>query len=941
MSLIKTSPPKKKAIRSYATKLKTLMRQRANILGSAALIKRFNEQYQEGQVHQVRVRIDSLDQLWADFASVQDDIEEIEHRADGDEQQLSHASSFASQSCPSPPPPQVVTRSSDPVTAFSYSVVVAPSSSPVGSFAKCLANNFDKQSPPMASYISPKKDTANENEVFLSTVVVKVKDIAGNSHFIRGILDSCSQANFISEALARRLELKRNKTNMDVSGIGQGVVHIRSKVHMKISSRFGKFEYSLECLVIPHITVTLPSKHIDISRWNIPANIPLADPRFNISAGVDLLIGADIFYSLLESHKVLLSEGYPTLQRTVFGYVVAGKLLKSSNSSPICIVSASKVLDSALQRFWEVENFDNDKTMTPLEQACESHFKETVSRSEDGRYVVRLPLREELLPFLGESYAVAQRRFLAIERKFSGNKEFKMEYVSFMEEYRNLGHMELSPRAEHPQFVLPHHAIHRPESSTTKTRIVFDATCKGTTQLSLNDILLVGPIVQPSLLTIVLNFRSPKFVFIADIEKMFRQVWVHPADRKLQQVLWRSDTSQPVHRYQLTTITYGTASAPYLATRVLNQLAEDEGAKFPLGARIIREGFYVDDVLTGSDDIDELIESSKQLSQPLELAGFRLRKWCSNKPQIIAHIPDQLKESLPLTEIDRSTTVKTLGLLWSHDSDHFGFKIPHLPKLSTVSKRIVVSEMAQLFDPLGLVGAVIVSAKIFVQQLWAMNLSWDEELPAKQRDWWFNLRNEITKLAELQIPRRVIANTEHRFALHCFCDASQRGYGACVYVVSSDASEVLHSYLLISKSRVAPLRGLTIPKLELCAALLGSQLVAQVEMKRGIQDFWKRWSRDYVSELHQRSKWQYVRDEVKVGSLVLLKQENAPPLQWNLGRIVTATPGDDGHVRVVEVRTAKGIYKRAITEVYLLPLDAQESVSSKRSTTTIKDGSYE
>ncbi|XP_058445362.1 uncharacterized protein LOC131426546 [Malaya genurostris] len=266
-----------------------------------------------------------------------------------------------------------------------------------------------------------------------------------------------------------------------------------------------------------------------------------------------------------------------------------------------------------------------------------------------------------------------------------------MEYVSFMEEYRNLGHMELSPRAEHFQFVLPHHAIHRPESSTTKTRIEFEATCKGITQLSLNDILLVGPIVQPSLLTIVLNFRSPKFVCIAD-----------PADRKLQ---------------QLTTITYGTASAPYLATRVLNELAEDEGAKFPLGASIIREGFYVDDVLTGSDDIDELIESSKQLSQLLELAGFRLRKWCFNKPQIIVHIPDQLKESLPLTEIDRSTTVKTLGLLWSHDSDHFGFKIPHLPKLSTVRKIIVVSEMAQLFDPLGIVGAVILSAKIFVQQL--------------------------------------------------------------------------------------------------------------------------------------------------------------------------------------------------------------------------------
>ncbi|XP_058811118.1 uncharacterized protein LOC131676009 [Topomyia yanbarensis] len=461
-------------------------------------------------------------------------------------QRLSHTSSFASQSCPSPPPSQVVTRAMDSVSAYTYSVVVAPSPPPVGSSVSYSIGSsaVEKNTLPMAAYVAPKKDSVDcKGEVFLSTVVVKVKGTTGGSHFIRGVLDSCSQANFISEAMARRLELKRDNINMQVSGIGQGIVHIRSKVHIKISSRFGKFDYHLECLVIPQITVTVPSNHVDISRWNIPDNIPLADPRFNISAGVDLLIGAELFYSLLESHKVRLSEGYPTLQQTVFGYVVVGKLLEPANPSSICIVSASRSLETTLHRFWEVENFDDGKSMTPLEQVCEDHFKKTVSRAIDGRYMVRLPVREELLPLLGESYTVAQRRLLAIERKFTLNSEFKREYVDFMEEYRNLGHMELSARIEHPQFFLPHHAIHRPESSTTKTRVVFDATCKGSTQMSLNDVLLVGPIVQPSLLATVLNFRAPKFVFIADIEKMFRQVWVHPTDRKLQQILWRSDAS--------------------------------------------------------------------------------------------------------------------------------------------------------------------------------------------------------------------------------------------------------------------------------------------------------------------------------------------------------------------------------------------------------------
>ncbi|XP_053686902.1 uncharacterized protein LOC128736443 [Sabethes cyaneus] len=526
--------------------------------------------------------------------------------------QLSYMSTQNSQSqtCPSPPPPPIAFRSTVSKSANS-SVVGALSPPPVvPSVSRSIGSNLELDSSPVASLVAPQRDLVTSGgEVFLSTVVIKVNNNRGSYHFVRGVLDSCSQANFISESMARRLELKRSKIDLQVSGIGQGIVHIRSKVVIKFSSRFGKFEYLLECLVIPQITVTLPSKHIDISRWNLPKNIPLADPKFNISSGVDLLIGAELFYSLLESDKVQLCDGFPTLQRTALGYVVAGKLLEPATTPSICIVSSTKGLETILQRFWETESIDDGKKMTPTEQACEDHFKDTVSRAEDGRYIVRLPVREELLALLGDSLAVAQRRFFAIERKFRINSDYKREYITFMEEYHDLGHMELSPRVENSQFVLPHHAIHRPESSTTKTRVVFDATCKGSSQLSLNDILLVGPIVQPPLLATVLNFRAPRFVFIADIEKMFRQVWVHPADRKLQQILWRSDTSQPILRYQLKTITYGTSSAPYLATRVLNQLAEDEGNRFPLGAAVVREGFYVDDVLTGDDDLQEVIET--------------------------------------------------------------------------------------------------------------------------------------------------------------------------------------------------------------------------------------------------------------------------------------------------------------------------------------------
>ncbi|XP_065089853.1 uncharacterized protein LOC135711038 [Ochlerotatus camptorhynchus] len=390
-----------------------------------------------------------------------------------------------------------------------------------------------------------------------------------------------------------------------------------------------------------------------------------------------------------------------------------------------------------------------------------------------------------MLAMLGDSFAVAQRRFLAIERKFAVNSDFKNEYVKFMEEYKALGHMELSPRVENPQFVLPHHAIFHPDSSTTKTRVVFDATCKGSSQLSLNDVLLVGPIVQPPLLAIVLNWRIPRYVFNADAEKMFRQIWVHQLDRKFLQVLRRLSGFQQLQRYQLTTVTYGTSCAPYLATRVLNQLAENEGHRYPLGAKVILSGFYMDDALSGEDDLEVAIEASKQLEELLKLAGFNLRKWSTNDTRVLAHVNDDLKEFSPETEIDGSGTVKTLGLLWSDITDEFGFKIPALPPLEKVTKRIVASEMAQLFDPLGLVGSVVMSAKMFIQRLWAIHIPWDEELPESLRVWWMRFRGEIPELSKLKVPRRVLANTNNHYALHCFCDASDHGYGSCVYVVSN------------------------------------------------------------------------------------------------------------------------------------------------------------
>ncbi|XP_062541035.1 uncharacterized protein LOC134209070 [Armigeres subalbatus] len=284
---------------------------------------------------------------------------------------------------------------------------------------------------------------------------------------------------------------------------------------------------------------------------------------------------------------------------------------------------------------------------------------------------------------------------------------------------------------------------------------------------------------------------------------MFRQILVHPEHRNLQQIAWRQEECKPLKIYRLNTVTYGTSCAPYLSTRVLNQLSDDEGNDFPLAASIIKNDFYVDDLLAGANTIETLVEASTQLDGLLERDQTSL-------------------------QLDRSDSIKTLGLLWFPVADEFGFKVPDLPPLQHVTKRIVLSEMSQLFDPLGLIGPVVASAKMFVQQLWQEKLTWDEELPETLRSWWLSFRASTNIIRDLRVPRWVFGENTTRFEMHCFVDASSKGYGACIYAVSDGPCTSRSCNLLIAKSRVAPVSGYSIPRLELCAAVLGSQLADHI-----------------------------------------------------------------------------------------------------------------
>ena len=656
------------------------------------------------------------------------------------------------------------------------------------------------------------------SEVLLSTVVLCVADVRGNLHNCRALLDSGSQSSFVSESLIKRLGLKSSTTNVKVCGLANSSSHIKSFCNLSISPRLNnRFIKKIPCLISEVICQELPSTSFDRSRLKLP-NVCLADPHFNRSGKIDLLLGADVFWRVLSPEKIELGRGLPTLYNSDFGYILSGRVDLSRLSSPQT-TRCNLSLSFDLQQFWQLDSLP-EYSINHNSFDFDKHFNDNVSRNGDGNFVVSIPFCNTL-DSLGDSYQSALSRFQALERRFQRDNALKQKYSEFIHEYIKLGHMEPLCSDVSPRFLLPHHGVIKESSSTTRLRVVFDGSCKSTSGVSLNDIQRVGPIVQDDLLSILLRFRKYAFVVSADIAKMYRCVYIQPSQRNTQCILWRDSSQLPLDTYQLNTVTYGTASAPYLATRCLQQLSIDTSSLDPCVSNIIGHDFYVDDLLTGFNHPEDVHPIVARLVSVLSSAGFNLRKWRCNNAVILKQLAGPDVGSGEMLDLAMNHNSKILGLLWNHDSDYLLFKIAAIDT-SVVSKRKILSAIAQVFDPLGLLAPCVIRMKVLIQLIWLKKFDWDDPIDSSIAEEWITFCDELLSLNSLQIERRTVFGD--RVEVHGFADASEKAYAAVVFVRSfSDGTWT--SRLLCSKTRVSPLKTLSIPRLELCASLLLTKLV--------------------------------------------------------------------------------------------------------------------
>ncbi|GFX76728.1 integrase catalytic domain-containing protein [Trichonephila clavipes] len=386
-------------------------------------------------------------------------------------------------------------------------------------------------------------------------------------------------------------------------------------------------------------------------------------------------------------------------------------------------------IDDSLQKFWEIETIkEGQKPLSKEEEYCENHYQMTHTCNEAGRYVVQIPVKD--IQGLGHSKGLAMKRLDQLWRRLSKDKQMENLYREFMQQYLDLGHMEKveehseETSANNICYYLPHHGVFRPDKSTTKLRVVFNGSASTTSGFSLNDLLLKGE-VKEDIFEIMTRFRTHKHAFTTDIQMMFRQILIDPAQRDLLRIMWKTGANEEPVIYRLKIVTYGTTSAPFLAIRTLKQLATDESSRFPLASKVTLQDVYMDDVVPGP---------------------------------------------------------------------------------------------------------VISKAKIFLQKLWLRKLNWEEFLPDAITPEWLNFESSLKALEELKIDRYILADSYVKLMLLGYADASESAYGAVVYIHSVKKDGTTTTKLIGSKSRVAPIKVISIPRLELSACLLLAQLVEKVHL---------------------------------------------------------------------------------------------------------------
>lgn len=838
----------------------------------------------------------------------------------------------------------------------------------------------------------------NDTTCLLGTVQVYATDLNGRRHVVRALIDSASQSNFLTSKCCAKLNLKCNKvTNTVVKGIGSASNPIKGAVSATLSSRLNDNFIAIDAYVIDRITDNLPAVKIDVSCLSYLNCLPLADDSFASPSEIDILIGAPLFSEILLSGRAAGPPGTPTAFETIFGFIVIGTApVTPAHVTPahietvvsitdplvedrcrshisLCTFTEGPRLDNLVQRFWQLEEVQCTPTLSPDAIECERIFTNNVSRDPTGRYSVALPFSRDPATALGNSYPIAKKRFMYLERKLAATPALRLEYDAIIKEYIQKGYISLIDN-DNPctGYYVPHHAIARLQKTTTRWRMVMDASAEIDSGFSLNPNPLLDLPARVSSWLMLLRIVVLIYRFIKKLHRAncFNADDINYAELQILKSL----------QYFYFQDVLKCLKSNDSCSRAIQRLVPfvDADGLIRVGGRLRNADLSYDQqhpiLLPRKDRIVELIITHYHRRHchagPLTLMSILRQKYwilsCRNIVRSVIHkcnycFKSKPKPTFPLMGDLPACRVNEAKPFIHTAVDYAGpisiipyrkrgvrsikaylcifvcmvVRAVHVELTTDLSTNSFLSAFKRFLARRGTVlfmysdnGRNFVGAKNALTDLLnsdEYNKSISDELSANRIHWKFNPPRSPHFGGNYEIYVKAFKSHLHKtigsqlltyeemltVLTQIECVINSRP----ITLLSEDPSEptaLSASHFLMT----APLKHLpacTVPDEP------GHLLKRYALLDQMVQSFSKRWKLEYLHLLQSRGKWNTPSNPITIGSIVLIITDNIPPLSWPLGVVVATHVGGDGICRVASVKTATGVYQRPVVRLCILP----------------------
>ncbi|XP_058811166.1 uncharacterized protein LOC131676054 [Topomyia yanbarensis] len=563
-----------------------------------------------------------------------------------------------------------------------------------------------------------------------------------------------------------------------------------------------------------------------------------------------LLIGLDNLHLGVPLKVRQGQPGEPIAAKCRLGWGIYGCVANATNALVnfhiAAVTDPDRLLNEQLRDYFTLDTMATVNPVQNIEseedQRARRLLKDTTRRTGSG-FETGLLWKTDNFNF-PDSYPMAKRRLQSLEKRLEKHPQLKECVREMIAEYEKKGYahkasdVELTTTDSKRVWYLPLGVVINPKKPG-KVRLIWDAAAK-INDVSLNSQLLKGPDLLTPLPTVLSQFRQFPIAVCGDIKEMFHQIKIREQDRQSQRFLWRDNPTDRPQIYVMDVATFGSTCSPASAQYVKNINAAEFACQYPRASEAIQKRHYVDDYLDSFQTIQEATEVIEEVKTVHSRGGFELRNFRSNSIDVLRGIGETPAEGSKYLLLERNESAESvLGMRWIPKDDAFTYTFalrgdlqPILADGHTPTKREVLKILMSLFDPLGFIGFFLIHGKILMQDIWASGSDWDDQINADLYQRWKRWTDLFPQLDSIRIPRCYFRppfpKDIHHLQVHVFVDASEAAY-SCVAYFRLPTETGIEVSLIGAKSKVAPLKPLTVPKLELKAAVLGVRYLESIQ----------------------------------------------------------------------------------------------------------------